>query len=145
MRRNFKKRLGTAKPKEGSRRDLKKKCKSITAQLVKMRDGHQCQQCSEDNVISTGVIDAGHVYPVSAFPGGEFDLTNIHGQCRRHNTIHIGRPELYLKWFENKFGYKELEALHERALAKPPTNDELRVMIQERTAKVEGLRLLAVA
>lgn len=143
--RDSKKALGTAKPKEGSRRALKKECKSITAQLVKMRDGHQCQQCLVDGVMSDCVIDAGHVYPVSVFPGGEFDLMNIHGQCRRHNTIHIGQPELYMTWFQDKFGEEALEALHARALADPPTNDDLRRMIAERTAEVETLRLLAVA
>ena len=141
IRRDWRKRLGTAKPKPGSRRALKKECKSVTAQLVKARDGHQCGQCADAGIPSNCVIDAGHLYPVSAFPAVEFDLENIHGQCRRHNTIHIGSPHAYRQWFIDRFGHERLEALHERAVkGEPPTDDELRRMIAERKQKVDELR-----
>jgi hypothetical protein len=44
-------------PRAGSRRALKARLDSLTAQIVKMRDGHACVICQ-----STFIIDCGHVY-----------------------------------------------------------------------------------
>jgi hypothetical protein len=119
IKRNYSKRLGTAKPKEGSRRDLEHRLESLLAKRVKMRDGYQCRQCAFDGAPTMGLLDAGHIYPKGKFPGGKFLVENIVAQCRAHNTRHIDRPEFMFLWYEAEHGEGSLARLHAEVLAMP--------------------------
>jgi hypothetical protein len=122
-------------PPEGSRRWLRDRLDSLTAQIVKMRDRHRCVQCG-----GTWMIDCGHVYS-RRYEATRWDLANCHAQCRSHNTIHISRPELYLTWYQERFGEDALIEMHERAVSgRTFTDDELRTMVAEYEAKLEQLR-----
>lgn len=123
------------KPRPGSRRELKARLDSLTAQIVKMRDGHRCVQCG-----STDTIDAGHVYS-RRYQATRWALDNVFAQCRRHNTHHIARPEAYLLWYQDRFGDDALIALHERSVSgRIFSDDELRAMVTEYEQKLDQLR-----
>lgn len=145
--RNYAKRLGTKKPEEGSRRDLEKQLESLLAKRVKMRDGYQCRQCRYDNASTVPPLDAGHIYPKGKFPGGKFLVENIVAQCRRHNTIHISRPEFMLTWYQNEYSPEALEELHALVLAQPrgQSIEWLQARIKECEEAISEMQLLEVA
>ncbi len=147
LKRDRKKALGTAKPKEGSRRDLEQKLESLLAKRVKMRDGQQCVQCRFDGAPTTPPLDAGHIYPKGKFPGGKFLVENIVAQCRDHNTKHIGRPEYMMLWYEAEMGDGARERLHGLVLAQPRRQslEWLRAKIQECEEAIAEMELLVVA
>jgi len=127
-------------------RDLEKQLRALTATYVKLRDGHTCQQGLADGVICDGIMDAGHIYPSGKFPYFKFEPDNIVCQCRQHNKLHIGRPDVMMCWYQRTRGEEALERLHQRAVsATRPTRDDLLRMIDERTKQIDELRLLAVA
>jgi hypothetical protein len=131
----------SAPPKEGSRRWLEKKLESLNAQFVKMRDGYECVQCRTDGVRTDTILDAGHIYPKGLFPGGKLLVENLVAQCRHHNTVHIGRPELLMCWYEESHGEGSLEKLHEQVLAMPRrmTTEWLIEQIAERERMIDEL------
>lgn len=147
LRRNYSSRLGTAKPQTGSRRDLEQRLASSRAKEVKMRDGYQCRQCRFDGAHTQGILDAGHIYPKGKFPGGKFLATNIVCQCRRHNEIHISRPEMMFTWYQREHGAEALERLHAIVLAQPRRQsiEWLRAEIEASEAAIREMELLAVA
>jgi hypothetical protein len=122
-------------PRAGSRRALKARLDSLTAQIVKMRDGHVCVICQ-----STFIIDCGHVYSRRLI-ATRWNLDNCFAQCRNCNTRHIVRPEIYLSWYQERFGADALIALHTLAYSgKTFSDEELGQMISEYEAKLEQLR-----
>lgn len=147
LKRDARKALGTAKPKEGSQRDLEQKLESLLAKRVKMRDGYQCCQCRFDSAPTVGLLDAGHIYPKGKFPSGKFLVENVVGQCRRHNQIHIGRPEFMFIWYEAENGEGSLSKLHALVLAQPrrQSNEWLTRAIEECEEAIADMELLAVA
>lgn len=147
MRRNFKKRLGTAKPREGSRRDLEKKLECLLARHVKVRDGFRCRQYGDPKIQCRGPLDAGHVYPKGRFPGGKFLASNIQAQCRAHNTAHVSRPEIMFTHYEESNGPGSLERLHAEVLAAPRKQpvEWLQSEIERIEAATKELELLEVA
>jgi hypothetical protein len=147
LKRRVAKRLGTAKPREGSRRDLEQRLMSSRAKEVKMRDGYRCCQCSFDGVPTQGPVDAGHIYPKGKFPSGKFLVENIVAQCRTHNTRHISRPEFMFLWFEAEHGKGSLEKLHALVLSMPRkmTVEWLASEIEKSERAIADMELLAVA
>jgi hypothetical protein len=147
LKRRVAKRLGTAKPREGSRRDLERRLESLLAKRVKMRDSWQLRQCSFDGVPTQGPVDAGHIYPKGKFPSGKFLVENIVAQCRTHNTRHISRPEFMFLWFEAEHGKGSLEKLHALVLSMPRkmTVEWLASEIEKSERAIADMELLAVA
>jgi len=127
-------------------RQLEKKLKGLVATRVKLRDGHRCQQGLTDGVICDGVMDAGHIYPAGKFPYFKFEPDNIVCQCRQHNTLHIGRPDVMLCWYQKVHGEDALVELRARAVAATrPTRDDLLRMIEENEREIAVLKLTRVA
>jgi len=123
-------------PRVGTRRCLKARLDSLTAQIVKMRDGHACVQCGD-----TFLIDCGHVYSRRLI-ATRWALDNTFAQCRRHNTLHISQPAIYLCWYAERFGSEALMALHERAYSgKTYSDEELKQMVSDYEQRLEGLRV----
>lgn len=147
LKRSRKKALGTAKPQEGSRRDLEQRLESSRAKEAKMRDGYQCRQCRFDGAPTQGLLDAGHIYPKGKFPGGKFLIENIVGQCRRHNQLHIRQPAFMFTWYQSECGPEVLEKLHALVLSMPRKQslEWLRAQIQESESAIKEMELLAVA
>jgi hypothetical protein len=129
------------KPKAGSRRALIVELDSLSAQIVKIRDGFECVQCRDDGVQTRGILDCGHLYPKSAFPAGRFLLSNLFSQCRAHNVRHIGRPEFFFTWYLKFHTHGQLEELHAQVLGKSPTALEMEALAVERRATLEQMRL----
>lgn len=94
--------------KKGSRAGLKRKLDKVAKEVMYRRDGHQCVMCG-----STSQIGWGHVFS-SNTESTRWDLMNIHAQCWPHNFAHVRDQYPYFKWFEDKYGKKELEALRFR-------------------------------
>lgn len=127
-------------------RQLDKQLHSLDAVVVKMRDGHVCQQGLMDGVICEGIVDAGHLFPRSVLPYFKHDLRNIYAQCRYHNELHIGQPAFMATWFQRRFGEEAFEALHAEAVAATrPTRDDLLRMIAEREEQIAEFQLMMVA
>lgn len=128
----------SAPPKEGTRRWLKARLDQLTAQIVKVRDGHRCVICG-----SAFMIDCGHIYTRGHLPT-RWDIQpngNCHAQCRDCNTRHINRPEIYLLWYQDKFSPEELSALHDRAYSDQEfSNEELSIMVSEYEEILEQVR-----
>lgn len=145
--RNYKKALGTKKPDEGSRRDLEQRLASSLAKRVKMEAGHQCEQCRFDGAPTVPPLDAGHIYPKGKFPGGKFLYSNLAAQCRRHNLLHIRRPEFMFVWYQQAHSPKALEQLHALVLSMPHkmSLEWLREQIAACEEAIAEMELLAVA
>jgi hypothetical protein len=144
--RRSRKALGTKPPRPGSLRELKKELESLNAQYVKLRDGMACVQCYEEGVSTAYPLDAGHLYPKSVFKATHYRVEAIFAQCRRHNTLHCSRPELFLDWYVRRHGFEALEAIHRLAVSDwRPDREWLLGMIEERKEQIAGLRLLMVA
>jgi hypothetical protein len=148
MRRDPAKRLGTARPRKGSRRELEKQLESLNARYVKLRDGQECVQCKADGQPTRGLLDAGHLYPkgTQGFKAGKYLVENLFAQCRYHNQIHISQPAYFVDWFIETHGFEALEALHARCTSDwRPEREWLLEQIEERERQIEELELLAVA
>jgi hypothetical protein len=145
--RNYSRRLGTAKPKEGTWKWYADKLESLLAQRAKMRDGYQCRQCCFDGAPTQGQLDAGHIYPKGKFPGGKYLIENIVAQCRDHNTKHIGRPEYMMLWYDAEHGDGARERLHKLVLAQPRRQsiEWLKQAIEESEAAIKEMQLLEAA
>lgn len=129
--------LGTAKPREGSKRELMAKLENLNARYVKLRDGMECVQCKADGQPTRDILDAGHVYPKGKFPAGKFLVENIHAQCRTHNMIHIEQPVFYLDWFIAANSFDALDALHRRCVSDwRPDRTWLLEQIEERETQI---------
>jgi 5-methylcytosine-specific restriction endonuclease McrA len=128
-------------PREGSQRFYEKRLESLNARYVKMRDSFECVQCRADGVMTETVLDAGHIYPKGLFPGGKFLVENLVAQCRKHNTIHIDRPDFLMLWYQREHGPDALIALHEKVLAMPRkmSAEWLQEQIAEREKQIEEL------
>jgi hypothetical protein len=146
LERRVAKRLGTAKPREGGKRDLEKRLESLNARFVKLRDEQRCVQCLEDGVPNQGVLDAGHLYPKSVFRATRLRLEVLFSQCRYHNLLHCRRPEYFLQWFQRKHGEEALERLHELAVSDwRPDREWLVEQIAARERAIADMELLQVA
>jgi hypothetical protein len=144
--RNYAKRLGTAKPRPGSLRELKATLETLNARYVKLRDGQQCGQCAADGVPNQGILDAGHLYPKSVFRATKFRVEAIYAQCRFHNMLHCSRPEYFLMWFQKEHGQERLEDVHALAVSDwRPDREWVLSEIALRESQIEELELLAVA
>jgi hypothetical protein len=132
-------------PKPGSRRALRDELDSLMARFVKLRDGHQCQQCLADGVPSFTVIDAGHLYPKADYPAARWDTLNVFGQCRYHNLLHIGAPAWFMQWFLDVHGQAAKDALLLRATGPALTLQKMQDRAVELKRMVEELEWLAAA
>lgn len=130
-----------APPKEGSRKWLEKRLESLNAKFVKMRDGYQCLQCASENELTEPPLDAGHIYPKGLYPSGKFLTENLVAQCRRHNLLHINRPELLMTFYQQQHGEDALTRLHEKVLAMPRRmeNDWLESEIKQREIQISEM------
>lgn len=140
LRRKVAKRLGTAKPRAGSMRELEKRLGTRNAQFVKLRDGQECVQCREEGLPTELPLDAGHLYPKGAFRAGKYLVENLFAQCRRHNILHVRRPEYFMNWYIRQHGFEALDALHKRCTSDwRPDVDWLKAEIEERERQIEEL------
>jgi hypothetical protein len=142
LRRSPAKRLGKAKPREGSLRELKARLETLNARYVKLRDGMRCVQCKADGVPNQGILDAGHLYPKGKqeFKAGHYLVENLFAQCRHHNTVHIDRPEYFLLWFQKEHGAERLEEIHALAVSDwRPDREWLTEQIAERERQIAEL------
>lgn len=136
------KRLGTAKPRAGSKRELEKKLENLNARYVKLRDGQECVQCKADGRPTRGILDAGHLYPKGeqGFKAGKYLVENLFAQCRYHNNVHIDQPNYFMDWFIQAHSFEALDALHARCTSDwRPDADWLREQIEERERQVAEL------
>jgi hypothetical protein len=131
--------LSSSTPRPGGRRDAEKRLESLDAQIVKLRDGFACVQGQSDGIVCEGLLDCGHLYPRSKFPAGKHLLENQFAQCRRHNTLHIRRPEYFINWHIKKVGQEAHDELHERCTGPSPSTAQLWAMVAERTAMLEDM------
>jgi hypothetical protein len=132
--------IRTTAPRPGSLRELRKRAGSLVAQAAKMRDGHQCRQCLDEGRPSSGVIDAGHLYPKGTFKGTAYSLDNVFGQCRYHNQLHIAQPAYFFDWYLRHHTQEQLDELHARAVGPTPSREQLQTIIAELTVRVEEMR-----
>ena len=92
-------------------------------------------------------LDAGHIYPKGKFPGGKFLYPNLAAQCRRHNLLHVRRPECMFLWYQARHSPEALEALHALVLAQPRRQsiEWLERAIKECEEAIAVMELTAVA
>jgi hypothetical protein len=147
LKRDPKKVLGTARQRPDGTRALGKECDKWTSRAVRLQTPY-CVLCKErrwrqltnGHMFKRGVQSVRYDY----LPGG-----NCHTLCRECNRKDSERRyhDRYVFWFVKTYGSEAFAALRDRACAEERKwePDELRQMIAERKAKVEELRLLAVA
>ena len=109
-------------------RDLRSRAKSLLSEVVKLRDG-RCGQCAWEGKRLAGRLDAGHLFAKSCHPGTAYDPEALVGQCRSHNTAHIGNPERMHRWFRAVHGAAKFEELKRQAKGPGPTREELGALI----------------
>lgn len=99
--------ISKPKPKRRKRTERKKLIASldkITREIVLVRDG-RCVTCGKvEN------LQCGHLITRARY-GVRWDLLNCNVQCSGCNFRHEYNPEIYTRWFLNKYGQAEYESL----------------------------------
>lgn len=129
------------KRKPGERVAVERKLRALDPQIVKSRDGYECNQCRFDGVRRSEVLDCGHLYPRSSFPAGKHLLENQFAQCRFHNTLHVHRPEYMMNWYLATHTQEQLDELHARCTGPSPTTETLKAWVPEREELLSQLRM----
>ena len=76
--------------------------------IVVLRD-RACVICG-----STTNLQAGHLFTRS-YGRVKYNLLNTHCQCRSHNFLHEHKPDIYTKWFLDKYGKTAYDDLYTEA------------------------------
>jgi hypothetical protein len=145
--RNYSSRLGTAKQRPDGTRALGKECDKQTSLAVRLQTPY-CVLCKESrwrrltcgHMFKRGVQSVRYDY----LPGG--NCSTLCRECnRKDNEKH--HHDRYVFWFVKTYGPAAFAALRDKACGEQPKYepDDLRQMIADRKAKVQELRLLAVA
>jgi 5-methylcytosine-specific restriction endonuclease McrA len=124
----YSKRLGTARPKPGSRRFLIAELDRVTSLIVRKRDNFRCVLCG-----STYEPQAGHIFKRGLL-AVRWSLENIWTQCSGCNVRHNVRPEIYMTWAIKKLGCEVFAALRDRAFS------EKRFEVWELEVKLDELK-----
>ena len=83
---------------------------TINAEVRKRDAGKPCVACG----VIGRVLQAGHFHSVSQCPELRYDLSNIHGQCGKCNSMMTQNPEIpqnYRVEIEKRIGSEELARL----------------------------------
>lgn len=116
------KRLGTARPKPGSRRAIKAELDRLTSLIVRARDG-RCVTCG-----TTEGLTCSHYFK-RRFLATRWSLTNCHAQCAPCNERHNRIPwpfRAYMVKLIGEHGLDDLFALRNSAWR--PSDEELKTL-----------------
>ena len=99
-----------SKPQKPLKAKRNKEQDTINAEVRKRDSGKPCVSCG----VIGRVLQAGHFHSVNQCPELRYDLSNIHGQCGRCNSMMTQNPELPLNYrieIEKRIGLEELARL----------------------------------
>lgn len=91
-----------------SRQKLVARLDKLLHDIVVLRD-RKCVTCG-----STSNLQAGHLLTRS-YGRVKYSLVNTHCQCRSCNYLHEYKPDIYTKWFLDKYGKTAYDDLYTEA------------------------------
>jgi uncharacterized protein YjiS (DUF1127 family) len=91
-----------------ARQKLTEQLDQLLHDIVILRD-KACVICGANTQ-----LQAGHLFTRS-YGRVKYDLLNVHCQCRSHNFLHEHKPDIFTKWFLDKFGKQAYDDLYTEA------------------------------
>jgi 5-methylcytosine-specific restriction endonuclease McrA len=114
------------------RKKLIKQLDQVVREIVFQDDPHYCVTCGK-----TSNLQLGHLITRSRY-GTRWDLMNCHIQCSGCNYRHEFQPEIYTRYFLNRYGEQEYNNLCHRAETQGKfTIDELETKLMELTEQID--------
>ena len=126
-----------------TRKGLIKKLDKYCAWLVIKKYKGKCVTCGSTNRPTWSHVFSRRTYST------RWDLMNCHCQCWPCNFKHVRDQYPYFKWFEDKYGKKELEALRKRFKTTRPwkmydLQDKLDELEMKSASYISGLPFCAM-
>ena len=121
---------------------LIKETDNIISKYVRMRD----KRCVTPSEKCNNILQCSHLISRGK-KAVRFDLKNCNCQCSYHNYLHRYEPQIYTRWWLNKYGEEAYNSLVERSLKlKKYKREELhaiqiatKYLIEEQTDYKEGI------
>lgn len=122
---------------KSQRKRLIKRLDDLTREIVLVRD-QRCVTCGKiEN------LQCGHLITRAKY-GVRWDLKNCNVQCQGCNFRHEYNPEIYTRWFLNKYGLEEYQSLCQRSENGKYSIDDLEEILFQLTEVQKDLEEMKV-
>lgn len=134
-RRAKKRRRASPFRKRGNLGKFRKLADDFMSLFVRCRDGWACQHCDSRD---WRVMQAAHIFPKGAHPGGRFLAENVMTLCAACHKYYTHRWAEWMRWVEEKIGAIRLQRLSQLVDVRGSHDYVLQVMQWSRLLRVDG-------